>query len=48
MLNNFTMNNRRASPDVSLTFMFYADMETVQAASLHVFFGIRQPFALDS
>jgi hypothetical protein len=42
------MNNRRASPAVSLTFMFYSDTETAQAASLHVFFDIRQPFVLDS
>jgi hypothetical protein len=32
---------------LSLTRMFYSDMETVQAASLHVSFGIRQLFALD-
>jgi hypothetical protein len=42
------MNNRRASPAVSLTLMFYSDMETVQVASLHVSFDIRQLFALDS
>jgi hypothetical protein len=33
------MNLRRASPAVSLTFMFYSDTETIQAAFLHASFG---------
>jgi hypothetical protein len=39
------MNNRRASPAVSLTFMLYSDKETAQAVSLHVFFGSLLGFA---
>jgi hypothetical protein len=41
------MNNRRASPAVSLTFKLYSDKETVQTASPHVFFGIPRFFAPD-
>jgi hypothetical protein len=33
------MKNRRASPAVSLTFMFYFDKKTTQVVSLHVFSG---------
>ena len=46
--NIILMNLRRASPAVSLTFMFYSDTETIQAASLHVSFGTHQSFVLDS
>jgi hypothetical protein len=37
---NMEMNNRRASPAVSLTFKLYSDKETAQAASPHISFGI--------
>ena len=41
------MNNRRASPAVSLTFMIYSDKKIAPVASFHVFFGTRQVFVLD-
>jgi hypothetical protein len=46
--NTEKMNNRRASPAVSLTIKLYSDKETAQAASLHVFFGIPLAFAPNS
>jgi hypothetical protein len=42
------MNNRRASPAVSLTFKLYSGKETAQTASPHVFFDIPPVFSPDS